>query len=84
MRGKEIMSEDLDILFGAGMSMVHAQILALAGRRDESLKEIERLLQQPGGFIRWFLYLDPAWDFFRDDERFNELIRPLNLDEALH
>ena len=25
-----------------------------------------------------------AWDFFRDDERFNELIRPLNLEEALH
>ena len=84
LRGKEIMSEDLDILFGAGMSMIHAEILALAGRRDESLKEIERLLKQPGGFIPWVLYLDPAWDFFRDDERFNELIRPLNLDEALH
>ncbi|MCH7506876.1 MAG: hypothetical protein IID60_06205 [Proteobacteria bacterium] len=83
LRGKEIMSEDLDILFGTGMSMVHAQILALAGRRAESLKEIERLLRQPYGFTPWFLYLDPAWDFFRDDERFNELIRPLNLEEAL-
>ena len=44
--------------------------------------EIERLLNHPTGFNRWELYLDPRWDFFRDDERFNELVRPLNLQEG--
>lgn len=51
-------------------------------KREESLAELENLFQQGIEISRWRLYLDPNWDFFRDDERFNELARPLNLEEA--
>jgi hypothetical protein len=27
---------------------------------------------------------DPIWDFMRDDERFNELVRPPNLEQSIH
>jgi TolB-like protein len=77
-----IIPEDVDFLFSTDLSEANAQVLALAGKRDEALAEIERLLQHPTGFSRWMLYLDPRWDFFRDDERFNELIRPLDLKES--
>jgi TolB-like protein/Tfp pilus assembly protein PilF len=58
--------------------------LAIAGHRDEALKNIAELLDQPLDVHRWQLYLDPRWDFFRDDERFNKLIKPLNFDESVH
>ena len=57
-------------------------ILGLTGRQEEALAEIERLLDTPAGLRRWDLHLSPYWDFFRDDERFNELVRPLNLQET--
>jgi len=74
--------EDSDALFGTDNSEIVIQALAMTGKRDEALAEIERLLQHPTGFSPWILYLDPRWDFFRDDERFNDLIRPLNLKES--
>ncbi len=42
------------------------------------------LLEVPNGFDKWWLYLDPRWDFMRDDERFNALIRPDNLEQSIH
>jgi len=74
--------ESRDSLNGVFLSNVHAWIMAKAGLRDEALAEIGRLLNTPAGLNRWDLYLDPRWDFFRDDERFNELVRPLNLEGA--
>ena len=56
----------------------------MAGHRDEALKNIAELLDMPKDVDRWMLYLDPRWDFFRDDERFNKLIKPLNFDESVH
>ena len=78
----EIIPEDKDFMFGTNLSEARAQVLGMIGQRDEALAEIERLLNHPTGFNRWELYLDPRWDFFRDDERFNELVRPLNLKDA--
>ncbi len=78
----KLVPESRDSLNGAFSSSNHALILGLTGRREEALVEIERLLDIPAGLNRWSLYLDPRWDFFRDDERFNELVRPLNLKEA--
>ena len=63
-------------MFGSLISMLRAQVLGMAGQRDEALAEVERLLETPYRFSRWQLYQDARWDFFRDDERFNELIRP--------
>ena len=74
-----LIPESRDSLKGANCSQTRVLILAMSGNRDEALLEIERLLSIPAGFDRWLLYLDPTWDFFRDDERFNELVRPLNL-----
>jgi len=82
-RAMQLMPEERDKIGGTFIATQNAYILARTGHRDEALAEIERLLIQPAGFDHWALYLDPIWDFFRDDERFNELIRPLNLDEAL-
>jgi TolB-like protein/Tfp pilus assembly protein PilF len=77
-----LMPESRDSINGPFISSIHARILGIAGQRDEALAEIERLLDTPAGLNRWDLYLNPDWDFFRDDERFNELIRPLNLEET--
>jgi len=78
----ELIPEESDIFTGPSMSMTNALVLGLTGNHEESLTEIERLLNHPTGFGRWELYLDPRWDFFRDDERFNDLVRPLNLEGA--
>jgi hypothetical protein len=59
-------------------------VLALAGQRDEALAMLPMLLEMPNGFYKWELYLDPRWDFMRDDERFNELILPDNLEQSIH
>jgi len=59
-------------------------VLALAGKRDEALAMLPMLLEVPNGYDKWRLYLDPRWDFMRDDERFNELIRPDNLEQSIH
>ena len=74
--------ESDDSLEGPMSSITHAMVLGMIGEREESLAEIERLLNTPAGLNHWDLALSPDWDFFRDDERFNELARPLNLDEA--
>jgi len=71
-----IVPEESNLLFGSWMAQDRAHVLGLAGQREEALAEIERLLSSPYRFNKWKLYLDLRWDFFRDDERFNDLIRP--------
>ncbi len=78
----ELQAESDDSIMGSWNSINRAMILGMAGQLDESLAEIERLLNTPAGLSRWELYLSPDWDFFRDYERFNELAKPLNLKEA--
>jgi len=78
----ELQAESNDSIQGSWNSMNRAMILGMVGQLDESLAEIERLLKTPVSLNRWELYLSPDWDFFRDDERFNELARPLNLQET--
>ena len=78
----EIMQSSGDAIFTVGMRVTRALVLGMAGKREESLAELENLFKQGVNITRWQLYLDPNWDFFRDDERFNALARPLNLEEA--
>ncbi len=59
-------------------------ILAYNGEIDEALSLLEKHLNKKVGVNRWDLYLNPRWDFFRTDERFNELIKPLNFDQSIH
>ena len=72
----QIIAAGGDRMFGADMNETRALVLAMAGRREEALAEIERLLDTPNGFTRWMLHLDPTWDFFRDDPRFVALATP--------
>ncbi|MFT5453288.1 MAG: tetratricopeptide (TPR) repeat protein, partial [Enterobacterales bacterium] len=73
-----------DTVDGARIDGFVSYALALAGERDEALKMLEWLLDTPDGYWRWHLYLDPRWDFFRDDERFNQLIKPLNFEQSVY
>ena len=81
-KAMDLLPLEKDHIFGAVIEDNHTLILARAGNRDEALKRLADSVDKVGGPTRWQLYLDPAWDFFRDDERFNELARPLNLQET--
>jgi len=80
-KAMELMPMEHDSLYGAMMTRNHTFVLARAGKRDEALERLTKTLDKIGGYTRWELNLDPQWDFFRDDERFNELVRPLNFKE---
>ena len=66
----ESLPEKEDNLDGRQISINRAEILGWAGQRDESLAEIERLMDLPFGIPMMDLKLNPRWDFFRDDPRF--------------
>jgi tetratricopeptide (TPR) repeat protein len=66
----------LDHVFGANVDRRLTWVMARTGDRDLALERLAAKLDQPEGFSRWELYLDPAWDFFRDDARFNALALP--------
>lgn len=75
----------MDKYEGPNILARQAIVLALTGERQRALELLHMLLNEvPSNQNRWELYLDPRWDFMRDDERFNELIRPDNLDESIH
>ncbi len=77
----QLVSLQSDSLDGSWHAQNLCLVLALTGERDRALEILAQMIDKPAGFNRWDLYLDPRWDFFRDDERFNELIRPLSLVE---
>jgi len=81
-KAMDMLPQEKDHLFGTLLAQNHTLLLARAGKREEALARLEATLDQYEGQTRWALYLDPQWDFFRDDERFNDLVRPLNLQEA--
>ncbi|MCH8059315.1 MAG: hypothetical protein IIA11_02540 [Proteobacteria bacterium] len=79
-----ILSLENDKLEGQWPLKVLCKVLALSGERDRALEMMAQLIDEPNGFVRWEMYLDPRWDFFRDDERFNDLIRPHNLEQSAY
>ena len=81
-KAMQMLPQEKDHLFGTMIFRNHTLLLARAGKRDEVLEILAATLDKTEGYSRWQLYLDPQWDFFRDDERFNELVRPLSLKEG--
>jgi tetratricopeptide (TPR) repeat protein len=73
-----------DHIVGSDLLQTKSLITALNGEHDEALSMLKSLMKRPNGVVKWELYLDPIWDFFRDDERFNELIKPKNFDKSIH
>jgi hypothetical protein len=67
-------------VFGTSTDQRRTWVLARSGQRDRALELIAAKLDQPEGFTRWELHLNPNWDFFRDDPRFNDLARPAGVD----
>ena len=68
--------ESTDRYFGALVSQQRVLIMARAGKREAALVELERLFSTVFPISKALLQIDHRWDFFRDDERFNDLIRP--------
>ena len=81
-KAMEMLPLENDRLFGSNLERNHTWVLAMTGNRDEALERLAANIDGIEGYSRWELYLDPEWDFFRDDARFVELARPLNLNEA--
>ncbi len=71
-----LLSREDDHVFGATLNGREIWLRAFTGQRDRALEAIAERLDQPEGLTRWRLYLEPRWDFFRDDPRFNDLVRP--------
>ena len=79
-----LFSVDVDKTEGPAILQEAAFVLARAGKHDEALQLLEKLLSLPSYHKRWYFYLDPRWDFLRDDERFNQLIKPHNFEASAY
>ena len=77
-RATERLPSSRDHMFGALIANNHCRLLAMAGQRDEAIRQLEEWEAGSVLFSRWQLKLDPDWDFFRDDERFNAIASPEN------
>lgn len=62
-----------DAIWRPWAEQARIQVDAMAGERDAGIPVIELLLKEPGGPTPAQLRLDPAWDAFRGDPRFEKL-----------
>jgi cell division inhibitor SulA len=62
-QGIKLFSVDIDKTEGTAVLHEACFVLALAGERDEALLLLEKLLAMLSYHKRWYLYLDPRWDF---------------------
>jgi tetratricopeptide (TPR) repeat protein len=51
------------------------------GQNEEALTWLERAYEQRGSYLILFLNVDPVYDPLRDDPRFQDLLRRMNLPE---
>jgi tetratricopeptide (TPR) repeat protein len=62
-----------DAIFRPWAEQTQIQVAAMAGDRDSGIPGIELLMKETGGVTPATLRLDPAWDPFRGDPRFEKL-----------
>ncbi|HEX5124551.1 MAG TPA: hypothetical protein VFV97_15010 [Rhodanobacteraceae bacterium] len=62
-----------DAIFRPWAEQTQIQVAAMAGDRDSGIPGIELLLKEPSGITPAQLRLDPVWDSFRGDPRFEKL-----------
>ena len=62
-----------DAIFRPSAEQAQIQVAAMAGDRDSGIPTIELLLKAPSGVTPAELRLDPSWDPFRGDPRFEKL-----------
>ena len=73
-RAVELLPESQDAMDGPKITASLAEIYALTGETDETLRLIDHLLNVPNGLTVPALKLDPAWDPLRKDPRYQALI----------
>jgi len=68
------------LLFGTLLER-RAMVRGLAGDETGAIEDLEIALRTPAAAptTAWRLHYHPDWDFFRHNERFNELATPGNL-----
>ena len=54
------------------------EVYAQLGENDQALAQLEKAYQQRDGGL-WNIKVDPVWDPIRDDPRFQDLLRRMNL-----
>ncbi len=62
-----------DAIWRPWAEQTRVQVEAIAGERDAGIPTIELLLKEPAGVTPALLRLDPSWDAFRGDPRFEKL-----------
>ena len=62
---------------GLPLRFLFARVLAWAGERDEAIRTLQALADQPGGLNYGSLKLSPDWDLLRGDTRFEALVASL-------
>ena len=76
-RALRILPWEKDKVHGATFRQECAWVQAKAGRVDDALDTIDASLHHSWRLSRWFLALDPRWDFLRGNPRFRELSTPV-------
>ena len=70
----EIVPPSVDAVLGPGCEMRFAQVLAMTGDRDGAFDKLGKLVKLPFGLNHGDLKLNPMWDDFRDDPRFDRIL----------
>jgi TolB-like protein/Tfp pilus assembly protein PilF len=70
----ELLPVEREAWRGARRRMDLARVLAMTGRHDEAMDEIEFLLSVPSDLHPPMLRLDPVWDPLRDHPRFQAVL----------
>jgi tetratricopeptide (TPR) repeat protein len=74
-RAVEILPTSVDAVEGPMCEMNLAAVLVMVGDRDATFDKLSKLVKLPFGIINYGdLKLDPVWDDFRDDPRFDRIL----------
>ena len=70
----EMLPPSVDAVLGPGCEMRLAQVLAMTGDRDGAFDKLGKLVKLPFGLNHGDLKLNPMWDDFRNDPRFDRIL----------
>jgi tetratricopeptide (TPR) repeat protein len=70
----EMLPPSVDAVLGPSCEMRLAQVLAMTGDRDGAFDKLAKLVKLPFGLNYGDLKLNPMWDDFRGDPRFDRIL----------
>jgi len=83
-KGAGLVPESLDSVDGPVRSATRAKVLAWAGKKDEALSELTRLMRTPYGTNVYAEPTDPGWIPLRGDPRFEAILSDPKNNEPLN